>query len=116
MIGNKNALIQTISNLIGNSLDAFARSDSPNPNISICATSDQRSDGSFYRIQVSDNGPGIPESVIPMLFSPFHPGPESTSLGIGLSLCKQMVEQMGGEIILAESLEGASFEISLPSA
>ncbi|EHJ06306.1 ATP-binding protein [Marinobacter manganoxydans] len=116
VIGNKNALIQTISNLIGNSLDAFARRDLPNPSISICATSDQRSDGSFYRIQVSDNGPGIPESVIPMLFTPFHPGPESTSLGIGLSLCKKMVEQMGGEIILAESLEGASFEISLPSA
>lgn len=116
VIGNKNALIQTISNLIGNSLDAFARSDSPNPSISICATSDQRSDGFFYRIQVSDNGPGIPESVIPTLFSPFHPGPESTSLGIGLSLCKKMVEQMGGEITLAESLEGASFEISLPSA
>lgn len=116
VIGNKNALIQTISNLIGNSLDVFERNGSSNPRISITATSDTESGGSFYHLQISDNGPGIAESVIPTLFSPFHPGPDSSGIGIGLSICKKMVEQMGGQIRLSASNQGASFEITLLSA
>jgi signal transduction histidine kinase len=115
IIGNKNALIQIVSNLIGNSLDVFERNDSPNCRISIIATSIS---GSFYHLRISDNGPGIAESLIPTLFNPFHPGPDSSGIGIGLSICKKMVEQMGGQIRLCESAsgKGASFEITLPSA
>lgn len=113
--GNKNALIQTISNLLGNSLDVFERTGSQNPHISITATLEAGSEGSFYHIEISDNGPGIPESVVPTLFGPFRPGPESSGLGIGLSICKKMVEQMGGQIRLSESDTGSTFEITLPS-
>lgn len=116
VLGNKNALIQIVSNLIANSLDAFEQNQSPNACISIAATLDAGPAGAFYHLKISDNGPGINEAVVPTLFSPFRPGPGSSGLGIGLSICRKMVNQMGGQIHLSAANEGALFEIILPSA
>lgn len=116
VFGNKNALIQTIGNLIGNSLDAFDRFKSQNPQISIIASRDTGPGGPVSRLQILDNGPGLPGHLIPTLFEPFNPGPDSSGLGIGLSICQTMVTQMGGQIRLVPSHKGAAFEITLSAA
>ena len=116
VFGNKNALIQTIGNLIGNSLDAFDRFKSQNPQISIIASRDTGPGGPVSRLQILDNGPGLPGHLIPTLFEPFNPGPDSSGLGIGLSICQTMVTQMGGQIRLVPSPKGAAFEITLSAA
>ncbi len=61
------------------------------------------------RIKVSDTGPGIPKEKMPRLFAPFDRlGAEQTELegtGLGLALCKHLVEAMGGTLGV-ESVEG----------
>jgi signal transduction histidine kinase len=67
-------------------------------------------------IDVSDNGPGIPEEKIRSLFNRSDPYGET---GLGLYLTKQIVTACGGTIALNDKdkeEEGASFRIILPLA
>ena len=64
-------------------------------------------------LSVEDDGPGIPASALPNLFKPFHTT-KGQGAGIGLALCKKIVEAHGGEIRAAPSaLGGAGFTIRL---
>jgi signal transduction histidine kinase len=74
----------------------------------------------FARIQVKDEGIGIPTSVQPQIFEMFtsakrHGTVGERSYGLGLSICKQIVEELGGRIWF-ESVEakGSSFFVELP--
>ena len=65
---------------------------------------------------VEDDGPGIPDYVLPNVFKPFYTTREQGT-GIGLALCKKIVDAHGGEIRAGRSsLGGASFTILLPLA
>lgn len=76
--------------------------------------------GSSMRVAIEDTGLGIPKDKMDQLFQPFNRlGAEQTQVegtGIGLSICKRMVEAMNGTIC-AESAEGAGscFWIELPA-
>lgn len=77
-------------------------------------------DGERVRIEVEDDGPGIPESELSRVFDPFHRcgAPESSEgSGLGLYVTKQLVEAMGG-VITCRSQPGAGsrFTIDLPAA
>ncbi len=80
-----------------------------------------RKKGSDLVIQVQDNGIGIPEEEQKRLFEPYHRAKlgkrKPHGLGLGLTLCKQLVELHGGKI-WAESEEGkgSTFSFSLPLA
>ena len=80
-----------------------------------------RKRGSDLVIQVQDNGIGIPEEEQKRLFEPYYRAKlgkgERRGLGLGLTLCKQLVELHGGKI-WAESEEGkgSTFSFSLPLA
>lgn len=66
-------------------------------------------------IRVSDNGPGIPDSVRGRIFSPFYSAKEGGT-GLGLSISQKIVESHGGTLVLADGVaHGACFLISLPS-
>jgi len=79
--------------------------------------------GRQVRISVADQGLGLPTSSIPRLFEKFYRVEESahrrvSGTGLGLTICKQMVEGMGGRI-WAESPgtgKGSTFHFTLPSA
>ena len=65
---------------------------------------------------VEDNGTGIPKEDMQKIFDPFYTSDKSRSVaGLGLSICKEIVEACGGKI-WAENNEsgGASVKISLP--
>lgn len=65
-------------------------------------------------LAVEDDGPGIPDYVLPNVFKPFYTTKE-TGTGIGLALCKKIVDAHGGEIHAGRSaLGGACFTLSLP--
>lgn len=74
------------------------------------------------RIEVSDDGPGVPEGLEDQLFEPFYRVERSRSratggLGLGLMLVKQIVEAHGGYVIAQPSPAGGlSVVIQLPSS
>lgn len=66
-------------------------------------------------IRVRDNGPGIPETVRDRLFEPFVSSKPSGT-GLGLTICRRIVENHGGRIAAANRPEGgAEFTIRLPA-
>ncbi len=67
-------------------------------------------------VRVSDDGPGIPEDVLPRVFDPFFTTkPRGT--GLGLAICRKNVEAHGGRIRARNAApRGAVFEIRLPAA
>jgi signal transduction histidine kinase len=65
-------------------------------------------------IRVSDNGPGIPESVQDQVFQPFFSTKEEGT-GLGLSIATRIIEDHGGRLELeSKKNEGAAFIITLP--
>jgi len=70
---------------------------------------------SAVKIEISNNGPKIPPELKDQIFVPFYTTKENGS-GIGLSLSKQIILQMGGDIILSTGKEQqTSFSIILNS-
>src|SRR5262249_57310695 len=72
----------------------------------------------FVRLAVEDNGPGIPAEILPRLFVTFvTTKPRGKGTGLGLRICRRIVEEMGGSISAANAPQGgARFEILLPAA
>ena len=73
-------------------------------------------------IQVSDNGPGVAEHLQGRIFEPFVSGASDDASeprggsGLGLSMCRHLVEQQGGSITFSETEGGgATFTIRLPA-
>ncbi|MGO9578574.1 MAG: ATP-binding protein [Desulfobaccales bacterium] len=65
-------------------------------------------------IRVSDNGPGIPESVRDKVFQPFFSTKEEGT-GLGLSIASRIIEEHGGRLELeSKAKKGATFVITLP--
>jgi signal transduction histidine kinase len=74
-------------------------------------------DGSRVRIEIEDDGPGVPASIRDQLFEPFFTTkPVGEGTGLGLAVCRGLVESAGGEIDLDPSYEGgARFYVVLPA-
>lgn len=105
-------LVQLYQNLIGNAVKF--RGEQP-PEIQLGA----ERDGDMWRLWVADNGLGIaPEQSerIFVIFQRLHPPGEYPGTGIGLAVCRRIVERHGGEIRV-ESTEGtgATFHFTLPA-
>jgi two-component system OmpR family sensor kinase len=67
-------------------------------------------------ISVRDEGPGIPASLLPTLFTRFSSGPGSTGLGLGLYLAHSIATAHSGTLtVQSEPGQGTSFVMSLPS-
>lgn len=71
-------------------------------------------------VSVCDNGPGIPDSIKPHVFEMFYTGQNKVAdgrrgLGLGLALCKSIVEAHHGAISLSDNVpSGCCFAVSLP--
>jgi two-component system sensor histidine kinase KdpD len=102
-------LEQVFSNLIYNALIHTPKS----ARILISASADPE----ILTITIADEGPGIPPGELPRLFGKFikQDTRGMGGLGLGLSICKGIVEAHGGKIVYTgERGKGASFRISLP--
>ncbi|MEV8598033.1 HAMP domain-containing sensor histidine kinase [Streptomyces sp. NPDC052012] len=80
---------------------------------------DRAPDGGAVVIEVRDNGPGIPEDVLPHVFDRFYKAsasrPRSEGSGLGLSIAQENAHIHGGEITAANSPDGgAVFTLRLP--
>lgn len=93
-------------NLIANSCQAFKASKKTGE-IRIEA---ERHNGSV-KVNVSDNGPGIPQNQLKQIFEPFY-STKDEGTGLGLYITKQLVERNGGNISVVSKIgEGTSFKL-----
>jgi signal transduction histidine kinase len=106
---------QLIGNLLSNSIDAVAAGGE----IRIRVAAVQHHGNRGVRLIVSDNGPGIPEHVRMHIFEPFFTTKNDVGTGLGLWVCKSIVQRHQGSIRLRSStLQGRSgtvFSVFLPS-
>ena len=110
IMGDEISLIQLFQNLINNAL-TYCSSDPPQ--IEITATSQQQG----WLFSVKDNGIGIDRQNHSRIFEVFqrlHPKEKYSGTGIGLAICKKIVELHGGTIWVESQLgSGADFKFTL---
>lgn len=116
LIGDPARLRQILINLIGNAIK-FTEKGFVYLNISLAKSLDTKVE---LELSVKDSGIGIPKHKIGMLFKSFSqiPGPHSKDRGgsgLGLSICKKLVDVLGGDLKV-ESVEhkGSDFNFRLP--
>lgn len=111
--GDKDLLSQVIANLLINAQQALMDRTAPR-RISLHTAA---RDGGIA-ITVTDNGPGIPDELMRRVFEPyFTTKPAGVGTGIGLSICRNVVEAHGGSVALAnQPAGGARFDLFLPAA
>lgn len=102
---------QVLINLVRNAVEAVASRPDGERRVAIGA---RRDDGSTLCISVRDTGPGVRPDVRDRIFSPFF-STKANGVGIGLALCRSIVETHGGRLWLEDSpAGGATFTFSLP--
>jgi signal transduction histidine kinase len=105
--GDPIQLQQVVSNLIANAIDAMAASDETRV-LSV------GSDGlRQVTVWVADTGPGIPSQSVERIFNPLFTT-KSSGMGMGLSICRSIVESHDGELSVAPNTpKGAVFRFVL---
>ena len=112
VMGDGTQLLQLLQNLIGNAIKF--RRDGVHPEVSVSA----RREKDHWLFCVRDNGIGIPadqaERVF-LIFQRLHTQDQYPGAGIGLSICKKIVERHGGRIWVESQVgEGAAFYFTIP--
>lgn len=102
---------QIILNLINNAIDAIEKEDG------LVQLRSSREDN-FVRIDVEDNGPGIPGDILPNIFEPFFTTKAAgKGTGLGLSICRDILSRMGGSISVDSVFgQGCVFHVRLPAS
>jgi signal transduction histidine kinase len=112
-LANAEKLQRALRNLLENAI----RHTPPDGSVQVRA---QRLEGSV-EIEVADSGEGIAAEDRPLVFEAFYRGGEEaartgTSSGLGLAICRAIVEAHGGSIWLAEAVQGTRVRFTLPLA
>jgi len=117
VLGDKVLLGQLFQNLIGNAIKF--RGEAP-PEVQVNAVAEPDSEETLWRFCVRDNGIGIDPDFSGRIFKVFqrlHTRQEYPGTGIGLAICKRIVERHGGRLWLESSPgNGAAFYFTLRAA
>lgn len=103
---------QVFVNLINNAADAMADRSQPG-RLHVKLSQDSKD---MVRIDITDNGSGIPDDMLPTIFDPFMTTkPVGEGTGLGLPICYRIVHNHGGTIEVASQVGvGTTFSVILP--
>lgn len=103
---------QVVVNLVRNAVEAMQGSERRELEVATVSVAEDQA----VEITVSDTGPGIPREVDERLFQPFVMS-KPTGMGIGLSICRELIEAHGGWINAAARPGGGTvFTVHLPAS
>ena len=107
---NRDKLKQVLLNLAKNAVEAMPRGGR------LIFTTRMRADMSPPRLEIAvrDNGPGLPDAVLERLYEPVDSGKGGDHAGLGLSISRNLVKNLGGEIECDTGQNGTEFRILLP--
>ncbi|HET6982125.1 MAG TPA: GAF domain-containing sensor histidine kinase, partial [Myxococcaceae bacterium] len=109
VMGDELKLREVLQNLITNALEHAAK----NGTVLVEGEVLHRPDGPVVKVVVQDDGPGMPEEQMHLVFDRYRHGPGGT--GLGLAICKEFVELHGGEIWAERPGDGGcAFVFTLP--
>lgn len=112
MVGDSVMLEQLLLNLLKNAMEAVL----PCPNHTIDLTVKLHETGNFIEFIVADHGPGIPDPTKALLFDAFY-STKDEGMGMGLNICRSIVEVHHGRIIITDTPGGgATFTFTVPLA
>ena len=110
IVGHLNEFTQVILNILSNSRDIFIQRKIKYPEVKIVV----KKKNNHVIISIEDNAGGIKESNIEDIFEQFFSEKDKQSTGVGLYLCKHIVEKkMGGTISVENKNQGVKFIIKL---
>ncbi|MEW6185634.1 MAG: ATP-binding protein [Thermodesulfobacteriota bacterium] len=107
--GDQQQLSQVFLNILLNALDAIPKGGRIQVSVA-------HEDPNFVAAKITDNGPGIPEHILPNIFDPFFTTkPQGKGTGLGLSVSQGIVARHGGQIkVSSKEGTGTTFTIILP--
>ena len=101
---------QVLVNLIRNAVEAMAVSSTRQLVIRTKRVSPE-----MVQVSVSDSGQGLDAAIVDRLFEPFL-STKDNGMGLGLSICRTIIESLGGSIWAEPASQGTTFNFTLPSA
>jgi len=111
VMANEDAIRQMILNIACNAI----RHTEAGGSISVSTATAQDGSGGRAKVTIKDTGCGMPESVTSRIFDAGFSGTGETP-GLGLAVCKRLMEQHGGEIrVSSREGEGSTFELEFPT-
>ncbi|MBL8916977.1 MAG: GHKL domain-containing protein [Archangium sp.] len=111
VIGSPSALGQVALNLLQNGLDAMSNQPRKGRKLFVSAQLDDK----MLRFSFRDHGTGIPADVQRRMFDAFFTTKDpGKGTGLGLPICKEIAESMGGDLAFTTGPDGTCFVISIP--
>ena len=110
VLADEGEMQQVVLNLLVNSIDALEGVDAPRITFGVAKH------GGMIRLTVEDNGRGIDPADLPRIFDPFFTTkPVGRGTGLGLAVCRNIVEKYGGTIMCESELgKGTRVTVDLP--
>lgn len=107
---DRTQLIRVVTNLVKNSIQSIEQKNPENPRIDVKIALV----GGCVEISVTDNGIGVPEENMEIIFEPQFTT-KTSGMGLGLGMVKNIVETYGGSITLESNLNKTKFKVSFPA-
>lgn len=121
LVGDCRRINQVVTNLVHNAVK-FTEHGGVDVRVSAPDVAPEAGSGTWLQVEVRDTGIGIAPDQLPVLVSPFrqvdpHASGDRQGIGLGLTICNELVALMGGRLTASSTLgEGSTFTVTIPLA